>query len=84
MSAVTDALNDLGVGSLASREIVFLTGAGISVPDPTAFPLGQELYQIVLRSFTEMAPAESTRALATIPFEHSCEIIGSVFRSHPS
>jgi len=84
MSTVTDALQDLGLPSPNARDILFLTGAGISVPDPTAFPLGRELYQMVLDDFSSLSPGDSSRALSAIPFEHSCEIIGNVFRTHPS
>ena len=84
MSTVTDALQDLGLPFPNARDILFLTGAGISVPDPTAFPLGPELYQIVLDNFASLSSDDSSRALSAIPFERSCEIVGNVFRTHPS
>jgi hypothetical protein len=84
MGAIKDALAYFGLTSLTPQDVLFLTGAGISAPDPTGFTLGDELHRLVLENFTSLAPKEVVEVFAKkIPFEQSCEIISQAFSMHP-
>jgi hypothetical protein len=77
------ALKHLGINRLNLREVLFITGAGISAPDPTQFPLGAELHRSILQRFTNLLEPRINQALHEVPFEASCGAIRDVFRRHP-
>jgi hypothetical protein len=82
MGIVTDTLNSFGLNRVGVRDVLFLTGAGISAPEPTRFFLGKDLHRIVLENFTNLTVPEIDRVLTKVPFERSCECIDQAFRGH--
>lgn len=84
MAIVNDTLSSFGLKKVEVPDVLFLTGAGISAPDPTRFFLGAELHKMVLENFTSLTPPEISAVLAKVPFERSCECIENVFRTHQS
>jgi len=82
MGLVTDTLNSFGLNRVGVRDVLFLTGAGISAPEPTRFFLGRDLHRIVLENFTNLTVPEIDNVLTKVPFERSCECIDQAFRRH--
>jgi len=82
MAIVTDTLNGFGLNRVDVRDVLFLTGAGISAPDPTRFFLGAALHKMVLENFTNLTPTEINAVVGKVPFEKSCECIENVFKTH--
>lgn len=62
---------------IKESNVLFITGAGISVPDPCSFLLGKELHKILLLYYTEMSSSEIDEILDknSITFEKTVEII---------
>lgn len=81
--ALQTVLGSFGIHSLAPSDVVFLSGAGISVPSPTEYPQGWELHNLLLQVFTDLDDVEIPTATALIPFEVACQTIGDVY-SHSS
>lgn len=82
---VLQVLDRFGIGILEPKEILYVTGAGISAPAPTAFPLGGELYELLLRQFSDLSDSEITSVTSpnpSLPFEMSCQRISDTFAAH--
>lgn len=82
MPIVENTLIRFGLNGIDLKDVLFLTGTGISAPDPTAFFLGRELHRTVLENFTKLSQAEISTVLANVPFEKSCEAINAAFQGH--
>lgn len=81
MAIVSDTLNSIGIRVNRPEKVVFLTGAGISAPDPTQFPLGNELHRLLLKTFTNLSDLQIDSAIH-LQFEKSCESLYSTFQTH--
>jgi hypothetical protein len=84
MGEVNDAINDLGLKIVSPGEVLFLTGAGISAPDPTKFPLGNELHTLFLQEFTPLSATEISNVVNKLPFEATCQSLLGTFSGHSS
>jgi hypothetical protein len=78
-TALQTVLAHFGIVAPAPRDVVFLTGAGISAPSPTDYPLGSELHELLLSAFTDLDRADVATASSGIPFEVTCQIMGDTF-----
>jgi hypothetical protein len=84
MPIITDALNRIRLNHVDLKDVLFLTGNGISAPNPTSFFLGREAHAAILENFTTLSATERSQVLAGIPFEKSCDAIQRTFQGHPA
>jgi hypothetical protein len=63
------------LGDLSASEVLFLTGAGISNPPPTSFPLGNPLHELLISSFSTISQGEIGALLSLNTFEQTCDVI---------
>jgi len=66
-----------GLPGLPASQVLFVTGAGISSPPPTAFPLGNPLHRLLISNFSSLTQGEicALLSLNTWTFEQSCDVI---------
>ncbi|MCH8491092.1 MAG: hypothetical protein LAT81_14345 [Oceanicaulis sp.] len=66
----------LTLNSLSPNQVLFITGAGISVASPTSFANGNELHELFLKKFSKLTFSERNRLIdIKFPFEKTCQII---------
>lgn len=80
---VDELIERWGISELPASQVLFLTGAGISSPPPTSFPLGNPLHRLLLSSFSSLTPGEvcALLSLNTLTFEQSCDAIFDEFQA---
>ncbi len=62
---------------LPESAVLFVTGAGISNPPPTSFPLGNPLHRLLVSHFSALTPGEvgALLSLNAWTFEQTCDVI---------
>jgi hypothetical protein len=75
--AVEELIGRWGLRKLAESEVLFLTGAGISNPPPTSFPLGNPLHRLLVSSLSSLTQGEvgALLSLNNWTFEQTCDVI---------
>jgi hypothetical protein len=62
--------------SLSEKDVLFISGAGISAASPTQFALGDELHKVILKTFSKLNDEEIINYLTKkIALEETCQVI---------
>jgi hypothetical protein len=68
--------------TLTERNVLFISGAGISAASPTRFALGDELHRLILNAFSNLNPDQLDIYLGKgLQLEETCQFIIDYFES---
>ncbi|MCE9604777.1 MAG: hypothetical protein K8U03_07740 [Planctomycetia bacterium] len=77
-SAVEELIERWRLRELPEAEVLFITGAGISNPPPTSFPLGNPLHRLLVSNFSSLTQGEIGALLPPLnnwALEQTCDVI---------
>lgn len=77
-----DLVRRWGLPELKPARVLFLTGAGISGPPPTSFPLGRRVHEIVLANYSSLTQSEVC-TLARVDkwtLERTCDVVFQAYQ----
>ena len=74
---VEDLIRHWGLRDLRACDVLFLTGAGISSPAPSSFPLGKPLHRLLIASYSSLSQGEigTLLSLDKWALEQTCDLI---------
>jgi|GEM_PF-2774631 hypothetical protein len=62
--------------TLTEKDVLFISGAGISAANPTKFALGSELHELILQTFTNLNKSQIDNYLSkSFALEETCQVI---------